>query len=379
MKILWVLENYHPLIGGVETLFKRLQEQLCKQGHELIILTGSPGSSVPNREKGKNYEIIRMPFRNRYLFTFFAFPWVWWYARKVDLVHTTSYNAGLPAFIGAKLSGKKILITFHEAWGNLWFQLPFISTLAKYLHFGFEQMLLKLPFNRFVAVSHSTAQRLAEEGVNQERITMIYNGVDYEEFRVSSSEFRVHENPKPETRNPEQSSDFLFTYFGRLGISKGLDLLLPAAKLLREQEIGWTLQLIIPKEPKGMLKWVQAYIERHEMSSYVSIRHSLNWEELKTNIRLSDSVVIPSYSEGFCFVAVESMALGTPIISSGRGALAEVVGGNMLEMKGLDPTDLTNVMQQALRGAWEEKPSRTFELAPLIQSYVSLYNELTLT
>jgi len=373
MKILWVLENYHPLIGGVETLFKGLQERLCQQGHQLIILTGNPGPSIPQKEEGKNYQIIRMPFRDRYLFTFFAFPWVWWYARKVDLVHTTSYNAGLPAFIGAKLRGKKIMITFHEAWGKLWFQLPFISKPAKYLHFAFEQLLLKLPFDRFIAVSNSTATRLKEEGIQPHKIKMIYNGIDYEEFEEDaiSSQFLV-----PSMDNQEPSLAFTFTYFGRLGISKGLNLLLPAAKQLHGQKTDWKLQLIIPREPKNMLKWVEEYVKKHDMGSYVHLRHSLDWEALKHAIRTSDSVVIPSYSEGFCFVAVETMALGIPIISSGRGALAEVVGGKMLKIKHLDAASITEVMQQAMEGKWDERPSRKFEIAPQIQAYIDLYTEL---
>lgn len=384
MKILWVLENYHPLIGGVETLFKSLEARLCQQGHQLIILTGNPGKSVPRTETGENYQVIRMPFRNRYLFTFFAFPWVWWHARNVDLVHTSSYNAGLPAFLGAKLRRKKVIITFHEAWGKLWFQLPFISKAGKYLHYSFEQMLLKLPFDRFVAVSNSTAKRLREEGVAPKRIAMIYNGVDYEQFTVCSSQFAVHSSrfPGPGSGASKlgtgnwEPSPFLFTYFGRLGISKGLDLLLPAAKRLREQKVGWKLQLIVPEEPLGMLNWIKDYVGRHKLADFVQIRHSLDWEDLKEAIRSSDSVVIPSYSEGFCFVAVETMALGRPIISSGRGALGEVVGGKFLEMKQLDAYHLAKAMQKALDGAWEERPLQKFEIATQITAYLDLYSEL---
>ncbi len=39
MKILFVIENYLPHIGGVELVFKNLSEALVKLGHEAIIVT----------------------------------------------------------------------------------------------------------------------------------------------------------------------------------------------------------------------------------------------------------------------------------------------------------------------------------------------------
>ena len=39
MKILFVLENYTPHIGGVEIVFKNLSEGLAKLGHDISIVT----------------------------------------------------------------------------------------------------------------------------------------------------------------------------------------------------------------------------------------------------------------------------------------------------------------------------------------------------
>jgi len=33
MKILFVLDNYYPYIGGAETLFRKLAEELSKRGN----------------------------------------------------------------------------------------------------------------------------------------------------------------------------------------------------------------------------------------------------------------------------------------------------------------------------------------------------------
>ena len=39
MKILFVLENYIPHIGGVEVVFKNLAEGLVKLGHDVFLIT----------------------------------------------------------------------------------------------------------------------------------------------------------------------------------------------------------------------------------------------------------------------------------------------------------------------------------------------------
>jgi len=46
MKILFILENFHPYVGGAETLFKSLADELAKKGHDVTVLTSHPGKGV---------------------------------------------------------------------------------------------------------------------------------------------------------------------------------------------------------------------------------------------------------------------------------------------------------------------------------------------
>lgn len=364
MKILFVLENYYPNIGGVETLFKSLVEELSRNGHPCTIVTSLLAKEESRIENQGNITIIRVPVANRYLFTLKALGAVLRHIRSCDLVQTTSYNAALPAFIGALLFRKKILVTFHEAWGKLWFQLPYLGRLSKVAHYCFEQFLLRLPFDRFIAVSRNTARRLAEEGVATHRIKTIYNGIDYGEF-ISE-----------QARNEEPKTPFTFTYFGRLGISKGLDLLLEAATVTKTSLPASRLQLIVPRVPGNFLEVIRQKIRQEGLEAYISFRHHLPFPVLKQAIVDSDCVVIPSYSEGFCFAAVETTALGTPIISSGQAALAEVVGGRFITMDSLSAEGLVRAMEKAYRQQWEEGPVRRFELSETVNAYIGSYEEL---
>lgn len=363
MKILFVLEYHHPHVGGVETLFKGLSEKLASQGYQVTVLTNRYSPNLAKEETLNGVRIKRYNFINRYLFTFLAIIPVILLARRHDIIHTTSYNAGLPAFFGGLLTGKKVIITFHEMWGHMWYELPFLGRLSKRVHYLFEWFLVKLPFKKYVAVSDNTKRRLVEQGVSSERVIRIYNGLDYADF-----------SPKEEDQRP--NADFRFCYFGRLGISKGLDILLPAIKLCRDNGLKFKFTLIIPSESTVLSQYVFDYIQDHNLIEIIDIQHDLNKEDLQMTIKNCDAVIIPSYSEGFGFTAVESMALNIPIISSGRGSLNEVIGGKHIHFDPFTAQSLATAMSQAVDGKWENKPQKIYSLDDSILEYCQLYEQI---
>jgi len=364
MKIVFVLENYFPNIGGVESLFKSLVESLAKEGHQITIVTSRITAESPLKEKKGNIRIRRMPFNNRYLFTILGFFYALPYMRQCHLVHTTSYNAAIPAFFAAKLFGKKVIITFHEVWADLWNELPYMGKLGKIAHHLFEQFLLKLPFNHFVGVSMCTSSNLAKAGIKKEKISTIYNGIDYTEFQ--------------DTESPlvQKQKKFTYTYFGRLGISKGLDLLMDAIPIIQSKYPNSQINLIVPKVPVSFLEKIEFFIQHHQLAEYVILKHHLSFEALKKEIKASHCVIIPSYSEGFCFAAVETIALGTPLISSDQAALKEVVCGQFIKMHDFSVDSLVLAMEKAKHGKWQKTPIRKFELKETIRQYNQLYQRI---
>ncbi|MBK8502935.1 MAG: glycosyltransferase family 4 protein [Saprospiraceae bacterium] len=364
MKILFILESFHPNIGGVETLFKSLIEELSAKGHQIIVITNRPGSKVPSFEVLPNVEIRRYRFFSRYLFTLLAFFPAWYHARKCDFIQTTSYNAGLPAFFAGLLSGKKTYITFHEYWGDLWFKLPFFGKFSLWMHFLFEKLLVKIPFYRFIAVSEFTKQSLTNAGVDPSKIIRIYNGIDYEDW-----------TNKTDLEGQDVKDHYQFIYFGRLGISKGLEVLLKATSILQSELFRFRLVLVVSTTPDSLLSEIKSMIDEYDLHSCVRIFHHLSKHELIEKITQSDAVVIPSYSEGFCYAAVESVALGMPIISSGRGALPEVVSGRFITLDQLGATELYQAMKKSMMHDWCQKEIKKFALKDTVDQYIDLYQK----
>jgi|TARA_B110000483_G_scaffold229422_1_gene293417 glycosyltransferase involved in cell wall biosynthesis len=358
MKILFVLEHFYPYIGGAEKLFYALATNLAKEGFEVIVVTTQFDKKLPLEEFHKNVKIIRVKCKNRYVFTFLSVPKIIKNAKGCDFIHTTTYNAAMPAIFVGKLMRKPVFITFHEVWGDLWKRLPFTSLINRNIFFVFEKMLLKLPFEKFIGVSDFTITKLIESGIPKNKVVRIYNGIDY-------SVFKDYQPKSPDT--------FTYTYFGRLGISKGLDLLIPAAKKFRKSYPNSKMKLIIPKHPTGIYTKIMKLISSNELDSYIEFHHNLPRQQLYQELLNSSCIVIPSYSEGFCFAAAEVVALNIPIISSHKGALKEVVSGRYIEMSEQSSEALFNALVKACLNQWTISPIKYYHLNDSILEYKEIY------
>lgn len=89
-------------------------------------------------------------------------------------------------------------------------------------------------------------------------------------------------------------------------------------------------------------------VARIERTANVIWLNTASDEQLWDLYRKAFAVVVPSQSEGFGFAALEAMAAGTPVISSGNGALTEVTGEAALVPVSDDPAGWADAIQRIL-------------------------------
>lgn len=361
MKFLFVVEHFYPYVGGAEELFLNLTTSLVQAGNEVQVVTTLFDDSVKKSEEYKGIQIKRINCYNRFLFTIMSLPKVIRIARTVDLIHTTSYNSAIPAFLAGLLLRKKVIITFHEVWGKLWLRLPFTARWKLWGFYLYEWLILKLPFHKYIAVSEYTRKSLMSQGISENKIVKIYNGLDYAPLILNTY------------RPPEK---FTFCFFGRLGISKGLDLLLEATQTFITNRPEAKLKLIIPTYPTKLFRKVMQIINLLPVRNNIILLHNLSKEYLLKEVSTSSCVIIPSYSEGFCFVAAESAGMGVPVISSGQGSLPEVVSGKLITLKELNAESINQALEKALINNWENKPIRDFTILESMDAYISFYQSI---
>lgn len=370
MNILLVTEYYWPHVGGVEVVFKNLAEGLAARGHRVNVVT-SRVPETPVFETVNNVRIrrINVPVKgDRYFFTWMSVPWVWRLVRRADVVHGTLYTAAWPTWFVAKLRRKPCVLTVHEVFGARWRERFPAHTAWAGLHRWLERALLMLPFDRYVAVSEATARDLCDHK-DPNKVSMIHNGIDTEHFnpaRIDRNIFRKKWALKPD--------EYAFLYYGRPGISKGVDVLVRAFSRVEDSKAR--LVLILSEKPKKSYDAVKKLIKNLDLGARVILKKSVPYRDLPGFIMAADTVVVPSLAEGFGFAAAESAAMERPLIVTKAGSLPEVAHGNVLLAEPGDPASLAHAMTKALAGKFRAVAKKTFRWDANVDAHLNLYREL---
>jgi len=109
---------------------------------------------------------------------------------------------------------------------------------------------------------------------------------------------------------------------GRITREKGHGHALRALATLEDLGPDWTL-VILGDGP--LLSELRAQVFRSGMSNRVQFGSLQSREAFIDVFQSADLCLLPSISEGFGIVALESMALGVPVVASAQGGLAELV------------------------------------------------------
>ncbi len=348
MRILFVVEHYYPFIGGAETLFKNLAEGLVKKGHRVTVVT-SMLKDTTREEKINGVQVYRInvpQFGRRYWFTFLADLDVFWFAKDVDIIQTTTYNGAWPAWIVSKFLKKPCVLTVHEVLSDTWDLI--MNPVMASVHKLAERTILKLGFDKYVAVSDST-KRDIQKYISYDRVQRIYNGIDYEHFR-------------PYELSHKRDS-FTYAYFGRYGVTKGVDHLVEASHLVHDK---------IPKSKCFIFS--KGYPQRKD--NIVESFMPLLYEDLPKAMAAMDCIVIPSLSEGFGYTAAEACAVGVPVVASCVGSLPEVVSGKYVFCLPRDPQSIADAVIKVYKGEYNTSPLRKFTWEDCVNQYEILYQGL---
>jgi glycosyltransferase involved in cell wall biosynthesis len=187
-----------------------------------------------------------------------------------------------------------------------------------------------------IAVSHTTAKDIEHFfGIPSSRVRVIHNGIDHERFHPGRGDEALEWMAKT-----HQVEAPFFLYVSRLEHPAKNHVRLIAAFDEFKRVTGSDWQLVL-----GGGEWHgSASIYRAaSASAFEKDIHFLGFvpdADLPNLYRAAKAMVYPSLFEGFGLPPVEAMACGTPVISSIRGALEEVVADSALT---IDPEDIHDI------------------------------------
>ena len=370
--ILFCLDFYWPHIGGGEVLFTGLAEGLARRGWKVRVLTQHLKDS-PDFEVRHGVEIYRHWSARRATFSLASIPALCRLAREADIIHASTYAAAFPAWVASRLMRKPLVLTVHEIWIGKWNKVSDDGFWSNMLNDKLERLIHLFNYRNYIAVSEATARDMVACGIPSERIRVIHNGIDYSVWKPDA-----YNRMEARKRLGVSDDDFLFMYSGRPGCSKGFPYLLQAlARIVkRYPQVILLARLSSSRAVQKDYCHALQMIEELGLSDHVRNIPPVPFDMIPPMTLSADTVVVPSLSEGFGFVAVEACAMKRPVIVSNTASLPEVVSGKVLRVPPRDVDALADAMERAIRQEWEEIPEKRFPISEMIDKHIACYREI---
>lgn len=354
MRILIVTGIYPPDIGGPASYGRALARKLAEE-HQVTIVTYSVAWSVKEDAQEK-FAIVRIwkkwPWFLRNAFygikTFFQ-------ARHHDRIFILSnLNGGIVGSISGKFWNKKVFIRIP---GDYAWQVAaekvrtslLIDDFQKAEKKGWIKFLFELQAKicrnaaGVIVPSEYLASIVRGWGVDSDKITIIYNGV----------EFKPSDLSKEDARRALGITGNIILSAGRLAPWKGFRMLIKIMPQLFV--INQFFKLIIVGDGPD-LATLKSIIKNLGLDRKVVLVGRKNQEELALFLAAADMFVLNTGYEGFSHQLLEAMKAGVPVITTSVGGNPELMrqGENGLMVKYNDEFNLV----EAIKSVWQMEDLR---------------------
>lgn len=335
VKILAISNYYYPYISGVSEYEKQLCEAWVKHGFDVTVLT-SNHDKLPKTEMINGVKVIRAPIICKISkgtvslsFIFQAIKM----AKKVDIVnlHLPMLEAGL---LASFIDSKK-LVTMFQCQINL--DKGLINTFIKRV-MDFSNSICLKKSNKIMVTTLDYA---------------VHSRFAYK-YKDKMLEARAPIKTWEETEIKKSIDKKRIGFCGRIVEEKGIDVLLQAYSMIREERKD--ICLLIGGDYKNVAGGsiyhkLKAYIEKYHIED-VTFLGKINETEMGKFYSSLDVFVLPSTNslEAFGMVQVEAMLCGVPVVASdlyGVRTIVQNTGMGLVSKRG-DAHDLAKCILQVL-------------------------------
>jgi len=225
---------------------------------------------------------------------------------KFNIIQTHGYKADI---LG--LAAKKILqicwISFAHGFTSENFRVKMYHRLDR-------SILGKA--DKIVAVSESIKDTLTQDNLGSEKITVIHNAVDLNDYSIDKPFEDVREKFGLSPNKP------LIGVIGRFSHEKGQFVFLKALKIALEDSKNFQAVLIGEGPDQQLLN---DYIKNNNLDATVKLIEYQS--DIVSWYKALDLLVLPSLSEGLPNVILEAMLFNVPVIATDVGAISSIIDG----------------------------------------------------
>jgi len=361
-RVLVVTTYYHPVLGGVETHARQIARHLHTGGFGVEVLTKRVGAGDPAISEVDGVVVRRVgPAGERS-------PSGKWLAipamvaaigaarSRADVIVCVDYRGIGVAAIAAGGLFKKPVIVQGETAGVMAGAGP--DSTSGVAPESLVTRILKAPAralyrraDHVVCIGRDLEREALEAGMPRSRVHYIPPGVDLQQFRPAAP----GERDQLRTAFGWPLDKTIVLFVGRLSVEKGAMDLIEAWRAADRRD---ALLMLVGPDMTGHSWDVgavgRAYVRQHDLSERV--RFAGPAADTAPFYRAADVFVQPSHFEAFGSSAVEAMASGLPIVSSGVGGLRDflVAGENAVLHEAKSPPSLASALGRIL----DDRPLR---------------------
>jgi glycosyltransferase involved in cell wall biosynthesis len=374
MEIAFFVWEYPPLlVGGLGTYAQYITREFVKKGHKVTVFTLNPGD-LPTHDVWEGVEVHRPLLVNTstVLSSFVANDLLRWGAnlkffsdiftynllstskfvnelirkegRKFDVVSVHDWLSSMSGVFIKEETGLKVVFHTHSTeWGRSYGNG---SKVVIHLENTSAQLL-----DRVITVSYAMKEDLARHGWPEEKISVVWNGVDpktYDPARVSKEKVA-----KLRRKYGIGEEEKMILFIGRLTWVKGVRNLIQAMPYVIRDHPKVKLVIL----GKGELQHdITELANRLGISEKVIYRFEFVPEDERiAHYAACDLCVFPSIYEPFGIVSLEAMSMEKPLVVGARGVVGfreQVVPSGPercgVHINGEDPGDIAWGIKEVL-------------------------------
>jgi glycosyltransferase involved in cell wall biosynthesis len=209
-----------------------------------------------------------------------------------------------------------ITFTFHGPWASESAQEGSSAIAVKLQHWIEQQVYDRC--DRFITLSQAFADILHQDyRIPYRKIHVIPGGINTDAFQITHSRTQAREQLGFPTDRP-----ILFTprrLVQRMGLSQLLE-----ALMIVKQQIPDIWLAIAGKGPQR--EALEAQVAQFNLSNHVKFLGYISDADLTLAYQAADLTVVPSQAlEGFGLIVLESLACGTPVLTTPIGGMPEIL------------------------------------------------------
>lgn len=299
MKVMHVVRQFHPSVGGMEEVVLNIARRHLQDGRDQVeVLTldrvfRDDGKRLDAREVHEGVPVRRLAYAgsSRYPLC----PQVLGALEDADVVHVHGIDFFYDYLAATRLlHGKPMIASTHGGF----FHTEYASKLKK-LWFGSVTRASARAYRRIVATSQNDGDTFAEV-VSPKRLRVIENGVDIQKFAGKGA------------REPGKT----IISIGRWSVNKGIPETLALLQQLVAEDKAWRL-IVAGREFDLTHADITQEIAARGLQEHVEIQSAPSQARLSELLSRAHYFVSLSRHEGFGIAAIEAMSAGlVPILNA---------------------------------------------------------------